>query len=118
VEQKRGLSQTVKARTQLDLQERVAKLESLLEASMLRENGSSFPNQISSGLDNQVAPSVSREQSTKVLLSTPHLDTESSPISFEGSTPDNSDPIVSLFDNAIVSCLLFRASIVIKSKLT
>jgi hypothetical protein len=93
----------------------------LLEASMIRENGSYFPNQISSGLDNhkcQVAPSAYREQPTKELLSTPHLDTESSPISFEGSTPDNSDPILSLFDNAIVSCLLFRASIVSKSKLT
>ena len=112
MEQRRVSAQAVKARTQLGLQERVAKLESLLEVSMLHENGSPSPHKTTPGLayKRQHAPRVSRDQTTQKLPFPNHLDTQSSPDSFESGTQDNTDPITSLFDNAIVG-YLFRVSI-------
>lgn len=112
LEQRRDAPRVLKARSQLDLQERVAKLESLLAGSVLPDDEISIPHGASSRQVHNVnaTPITSSENRLERLPSAPLLNSQPSPASLDSSS-DSADLIAALFDNGIVSCcyLLLRS---------
>ena len=105
VEQRRDSPRGGRIKTQHDLQERVARLESLLHSSLAREDESSSYE----GFPRHTAPSPPSSKAFESHSSTPLLDSHSSSEALE-TPPGNADPISDLFNNGIVSLIIRKRS--------
>jgi hypothetical protein len=111
-EQRRELLQAAALDTREGLRERVARLESLLQASTRdHDNAAVEHNSSRSEFDPQDTQpdGINIESSSSSSASHPtpaSMPSHSASVSNENDSPQNIDPIVTLFDNAIVSFIV------------
>jgi hypothetical protein len=113
-EQKRELLQNAAVDSRLNLKDRIAKLEAIIESIALGSGEFSMPNAKTSTtedlqkvqsrqLDNRSSNSFSSNLSIEDDKLTPNSSTSNhGSVSHAPETPQDIDPIVSLFNNAIV----------------
>jgi hypothetical protein len=108
-EQRRELLEAAALETKESLRERVARLEAIIQGSS-SDGGSVAIDQTSNRSELGPRDTIRKESSSSSIVSNPTPASISSPnasVSIDKDSPQSIDPIVTLFDNAIVSLIVY-----------